>query len=73
LRVAAEHLVLNPQSVPNARLVRDHLIAVSEALPAGRERERVAAAARSLDPATPLPDQAARLEAFFHASADALR
>ena len=73
LRVAAEHLLLNPGSVANARLVREHLIAVGEALPPGPDRERISSAAQSLDPATPLPDQAQRMEAFFRASADAVR
>jgi hypothetical protein len=73
VRVAAEHLVLNPRSVDNARLVREHLIKVGADLPPGPDAERVATVARSLDPATPLPDQAERLAAFFHSSADALR
>jgi hypothetical protein len=73
LRVSAEHLALNERSIANARLVRDHLLAVSQRLPDGPSAERAESAARAIDPGTPLPDQASSLEEFFRASAEALR
>lgn len=73
LRVSAEHLSLNQRSTANATRVCDLLRAVAAALPPGAGAERAAAAAAALDPMMPLPDQAAALETFFRAAADALR
>ena len=74
LRVAAEHVVLNPTSPDVAATVRDTLIAAAAAIPAppAASGPTPQAAAEGIKPDAPLTTQPAAIRTFFQAAADAL-
>ena len=74
LRVAAEHVVLNPTSPDVAATVRETLIAAAAAIPAASAPSGPTpqAAAEDITPDMPLTTQPAAIRMFFQAAADAL-
>jgi trehalose-phosphatase len=73
LRVAAEHILLNPSSPATAATVRDGLVAAAEAVQsAGDSGDSLTRLAESIRPEVPLVDQRAAVNEFFVAAAKAL-
>jgi hypothetical protein len=74
LRVAAEHVLSNPEAVETTAAVRQSLIAAAEAIEAdGRGDGRLRQSAESLRPDRPLPEQVATVRDFFRTSIPPLR
>lgn len=75
LRVAAEHLLLNPAATTNTAVVREALLSAADALESeqltGEANLREAASAISLD--RPVLEQTAAVQEFFLESARAIR
>ena len=69
LRIAAEHVVLNPGDAGTADAVRAGLIAAADGLDDAAARE----AAEAIDPRTPVSQQQERVTAFFQRAADVIR
>jgi hypothetical protein len=74
LRVAAEHVLLDPSSLANAKITRDHLVAVADTFGAqgldnGASLRRLAEA---VTPDQPLPAQTTTIADFLRATADIL-
>jgi len=74
LRVSAEHVLSNPQSVETTTAVRNSLVSAAEAIEAGGASDSgLRQAAESLQPDRPLPDQVAMVRDFLQRSGPALR
>lgn len=75
LRVAAEHLLLNPASTATTTIVRRGLIAAAEAIPPSQGSHQVdlRRIAQSIDSDRPLIDQEAAVRNFFRESAMAMQ
>ena len=74
LRVAAEHVVSNPQPVGTSAAVRNALISAAEAIEAdGTGGGGLRQSAESVLPDRPLADQAAAIREFLRRSGPALR
>ena len=74
LRVAAEHVVSDPQPVGTTAAVRDALISAAEAIEAGDTGDGgLRHSAELVDPNRPLADQAAAIREFLRQSGPALR
>ena len=74
LRVAAEHVLTNPQPVGTTAAVRNSLISAAEAIEAGGNGDGgLRRSAESLRADLPLADQAATIREFLSISGPALR
>jgi hypothetical protein len=74
LRVAAEHVLSNPQSADTTAAVRRSLIAAAEAIEAGGASEPgLRQSAESLRPDRPLSDQVTTVREFLRKSGPAIR
>jgi hypothetical protein len=74
LRVAAEHLLLNPDSPATRAAVRDGLLRVADAVESGDDRQvALHEVADSIDPRRPLLEQQATVRTFFREVAIAIR
>ena len=74
LRVAAEHLLLNPASTVTTAVVRDDLIAAAEAIEAEHRNEvNLRFIAESIRQDRPLLDQQDAFREFFRESANAMQ
>jgi hypothetical protein len=74
LRVAAEHVLTDPQPVGTTAAVRNSLISAAEAIEAGGAGDgRLRRSAESLRADLPLADQAAAIREFLSISGPALR
>lgn len=74
LRVAAEHLLLNPASTATTAVVRDGLISAAAAIEPqhGNREVTLRRLAESITPERPLLDQQAAIREFFRESATAM-
>ena len=74
LRVAAEHVLLDPASTENIEVVRNGLVSAANALEAGRQRDAAALRqlAQSIRSDTRLLDQLATIHMFFRVSAEVM-
>lgn len=73
LRVAAEHVVLNPDAPATTKLVRDRMVAAATALDRLREGDNdLRPAAEAIDPAIPLEQQIDRVTRFLVQAAASL-
>ena len=73
LRVAAEHLLLNPSSPATTAIVRHGLVSAAEAIQSAAEGgDDLTRSAESVRPGVPLLDQRATVDEFFQQSAKAL-
>lgn len=75
LRVAAEHLLLNPASTATSAVVRDRLISAADAIEPelGNGEVNLRRLAESIRPDTPLLDQQTAVYEFFRESAKAMQ
>jgi hypothetical protein len=76
LRVAAEHILLNPASSSTTEIVRNCLISAADAIETGGQDEsdnNLTRLAESVHPEMPLIDQRATVQMFFQASAEAIK
>jgi hypothetical protein len=76
LRVAAEHILLNPASSATTEIVRNCLISAADAIETGGQDEsdnNLTRLAESVHPEMPLIDQRATVQMFFQASAEAIK
>lgn len=74
LRVAAEHILLNPASIQTAALIQKTLVAATDAIERGGERDpALRGAAESVRPDRPLIEQRVAVLSFFQRAADAIR
>jgi hypothetical protein len=71
LRVAAEHILLNPAATANTDVVRDALISAAETL--APERSELRRLAESISVDRPVLDQQMTIRAFFRQSAEAIQ
>jgi hypothetical protein len=71
LRIAAEHLLLNPASPATTAVVREALISAAAVLDA--QPSRAGQLATSISPDRPLADQQMTIGDFFRAAAQALQ
>ena len=73
LRVAAEHVLLNPSFPGTTEIVRDGLVSAAEAIQsAAGGGDSLTRLAESVRPGVPMPDQRATVNEFFVESAKAL-
>lgn len=73
LRVAAEHLLLNPSSPETTALVRDALTSAADAIQTAADGgDRLRQLAQSVRPGVPLRDQRATVHQFFQDSASVI-
>jgi hypothetical protein len=73
LRVAAEHVLSDPESTGTTAAVRNSLITAAAAVESGRGGGDLRQAAESLRPDQPLADQVAALREFHRRSSALLR
>lgn len=74
LRVAAEHILLNPASTATTESVRNRLIAAANAIETGRhDADNLRRLAESIRPDVPLLDQQATVHKFFQESAKVIQ
>jgi hypothetical protein len=74
LRVAAEHLLLNPQSPATSAAVRDSLLRAADSVEGGDAKQSALHdVAGSIDPRRPLLEQQATVRTFFREAANAIR
>jgi hypothetical protein len=74
LRVAAEHILLNPASTATTESVRNGLIAAADAIETGRQDgDNLRQLAESVRPDLPLLDQQVTVHKFFQESAKVIQ
>jgi hypothetical protein len=74
LRVAAEHILLSPDTPGTTKAVRDSLVAAADILTdGGTDAPRLGSLAASIDPATPVGMQGDVMARFFVRAAEILR